>query len=66
MVEDRMVEIMAVKQNIKKKKMNEKKKKKTAWVRWDSIKHTDICMIGVPWEEKERTWENIWKGWKLR
>ena len=36
---------------------------------WDNIKHTNIWVIGVPEEEKqkERHWENFWRNytWKL-
>ena len=35
---------------------------------WDNIKCTNIHFIGVPeGEEKEKTWENMWRddSWKL-
>ena len=57
-LEDRMAVITAAEQNIK------KRMKRNDGLRdlWDSIKHTNICIIGVPeGRERERTWENIWR-----
>ena len=52
-LEDRMVEIIATEQNIEKRiKRNEDSLRDL----WDNIKHTDICIMGVPeGEERERT-----------
>ena len=48
-----MVEITATEQNIEKRmKRNEDSLRDL----WDNIKHTDICIMGVPeGEERERT-----------
>jgi len=57
-----MVEITATKQNIKIK--NEKKKKNEDSLRdlWDDIKHTNICIIGVPeGEERQKRPEKIFE-----
>ena len=53
-LEKRMVEITATEQNTEKN--HGKKKMKTAlWDLWDNIKHTNICIIGVPeGEEREK------------
>ena len=49
-LEDRMVEITAKKQNIEKKmKRNEDSLRDL----WDNIKHTNICIIWVPEEERK-------------
>ena len=49
-LEDRMVEITATEQNINKRmKRNEDSPRDL----WDNIKHTNICLIGVP-EGEER------------
>ena len=52
-LEDRMVETTGIKQNIEKRmKRNEDSLRDL----WDNIKHTDICIMGVPeGEERERT-----------
>ena len=43
---------------IKKKEWNEDSLREL----WDSIKHTNICIIGVPeWEEIEKRLENIFE-----
>ena len=67
-LEDRMVEIIAAEQNIEKKK--KKKKHKTEdnlRDLWDNIKLTNIHSLGFPEEERERTWETIWRenSWKF-
>ena len=62
-----MVEITATKQNIR-KRMEKKKKWRQPKRPWDNIKCTNISIIDVPeGEERERTWENIWKdnNWKI-
>ena len=49
-MKDRMVEITAVKQNIEKRmKINEDRLRDL----WDNIKHTNICIIWVPEEERK-------------
>ena len=52
-----IVEITATEQNIEKRmKRNEDRLRDLR----DNIKHTNLCIIGVPEEkERERTWENI-------
>ena len=50
-LEDRMVEFTAVEQN-KEKRM--KRNENSLRDLWDNIKHTNICIIGVPEGEEER------------
>ena len=58
-LEDRMVEIIAAKQNIEKK--NEKSEDSLRDL-WDNIKCTNICIIGVPeGEERENRFEQAFK-----
>ena len=59
-LEHRMVEITATEQNVEKRmKRNEDSLRNL----WENIKTTNISIIGVPeGEERERTWENIWRG----
>ena len=59
-LEDRMVEIIATEQNIEKIiKRNEDSLRDL----WDNSKCTNIHIIGVPEEEeREKTWENIWRN----
>ena len=57
-LEDRMVEITATEQNTEKRmKRNEDSLRDL----WDNIKRTNICIIGVPEEEKgpEKIFEEI-------
>ena len=64
-LEDKMVEITAREQN-KEKIM--KRIEDSLRDLWDTIKHSNIQITGVPEEkEKERDWENIWRAynWKL-
>ena len=50
-LEDRMMEITATEQNVEKRmKSNEDSLRDL----WDNSKHTNICIIGVPEEERER------------
>ena len=58
-LEDRMVKIIATKQNIEKRmKRNEDSLRDL----WDNIKHTNICIIGVPeGEEREKGPEKIFE-----
>ena len=61
-----MVEITAIAQNIEKRM--KKKNENSLRDLWDSIKCSNICIIGVSeGEERERTWGNIWRdnSWKL-
>ena len=58
-LEDRMVEITAMEQN-KEKRM--KRNKDSLRDLWDNIKHTNIQIIGVPGEEKEKVSEKIMKS----
>ena len=44
-LEGRMVEITASEQNIEKRM---KRNEHSLWDFWDNIKHTNICIIGVP------------------
>ena len=44
-LEGRMVEITASEQNIEKRM---KRNEHSLWDLWDNIKHTNICIIGVP------------------
>ena len=64
-LEHRMVEITATEQNVEKRmKRNEDSLRNL----WENIKTTNISIIGVPeGEERERTWENIWRdnSWKI-
>ena len=50
-LEDRMVEITAEKQNIEKRM---KRNEGSLTDLWDNIKHTNIHIIGVPGEEREK------------
>ena len=51
-LEDRMVEFTAMEQNKEKRK---KRNEDSLRDLWDNIKHTNICIIGVPeGEERER------------
>ena len=51
-LDDRIVEITATQQNIEKRmKRNEDSLRDL----WDNIKHTNIHIIGIPEEERERT-----------
>ena len=54
---DRMAKVTVTEQNIEKRmKRNEDSLRDL----WDNIKHTDICIMGVPeGEEREMTLENI-------
>ena len=55
-----MAEITATEQNIKIK--NEKKNEDSLRDLWDDIKHTNICIIGVPeGEEREKRPEKIFE-----
>ena len=57
-LEDRMVEITATKQNIEKiMKRNEDSLREV----WDNIKCTNICIIGVPGEERKKGPEKIFE-----
>ena len=59
-LEDRVGEITATEQNIKIK--NEKKNEDSLRDLWDDIKHTNICIIGVPeGEEREKRPEKIFE-----
>ena len=52
-LEDRMVEITAAEQNTEK---SMKRNEDSIRDLWDNIKHTNICIIGVPeGRERERT-----------
>ena len=56
-LEDRRLEITSAEQSIEKRmKINEDSLRDFS----DNIKHTNILIIGVP-EERERTWEDIWR-----
>ena len=62
-LEDRMVEITAAEQNTEKSmKRNEDSLRDL----WDNIKHTNICIIGVPEEEKEKGPKKIIEEIKTR
>ena len=55
-----MVEITATEQNIEKRM--KKRNEDCLWDLWDSIKHTNICFIGVPeGEEREKGPEKIFE-----
>ena len=55
--EDRRLEITSAEQSTEKRmKINEDSLRDFS----DNIKHTNILIIGVP-EERERTWEDIWR-----
>ena len=58
-LDDRMVEVTAIKQNIEKRmKRNEDSLRDL----WDNIKHTNIRIIGVPeGEEREKGPEKIFE-----
>ena len=57
-LEDRMVEITAAEQNTEKSmKRNEDSLRDLC----DNIKHTNICIIGVPEEEKEKGLKKIFE-----
>ena len=59
-LENRMVEITATEQNIEKRM--KKRNEDCLWDLWDSIKHTNICFIGVPeGEEREKGPEKIFE-----
>ena len=65
-LEDKMVEITSEEQNkVKRMKRTENSLRDL----WDSIKHTNTQITGVPEEEekKERVWENFWRdySWKF-
>ena len=49
-LEDRMVEITAAGQNIEKRMKRDEDSLRDLW---DSIKHRNICIIGVPEEERK-------------
>ena len=54
-----MVEIIAIEQNKVKKEWKEIRK---VWDLWDKVKHTNICIIGVPeGEEREKGPEKIFE-----
>ena len=58
-LEGRMVEITASEQNIEKRM---KRNEHSLWDLWDNIKHTNICIIGVPEGEQkgpEKIFEEI-------
>ena len=57
-LEDKMVEIIAEEQN-KEKRM--KRNENSFRDLWDNIKHTNIWIIGVPEEEKEKGSEKIFE-----
>ena len=62
-LEYREVEITPAKQNIEKiMKKNEDSLRDL----WDNIKHTNICIIGVPEEEKEKGPKKIFEEIKTR
>ena len=55
-LEDRMVEITASEQNTQKRMEKKKKKEDSLRDLWDTIKRTNIHIIGVPeGEEREKT-----------
>ena len=55
-LEDRMVEIIATKQNKERRmKRNEDRLRDL----WDNIIHTNICIIGVPEEKRDKRPEKI-------
>ena len=56
-LEERMVEITASEQNIEKRR---KRNEHSLWDLWDHIKHTNICIIGVP-EGEEKGPEKIFE-----
>jgi len=57
-LEDRMMEITATEQNVEKRmKSNEDSLRDL----WDNSKHTNICIIGVPEEEREKQPEKIFE-----
>ena len=49
--------------NIKKQKTTKELKKKENSVRrlWDDFKHSNVCIIGVPGEEKEQEIRNLFE-----
>ena len=49
-LEDRMVDIIATEQNIENRMKTNKDSLRDLW---DSIKHRNICIIGVPEEERK-------------
>ena len=51
-LEDRMVEITAAKQKIG-KRMKKKKSEDNLRDLWDNSKHTSICIIGMPEENRK-------------
>ena len=57
-LEDRMVEITSMEQN-KEKRM--KRNEDSLRSLWDNIKCTNICIIGVPEEEREKEDEKIFE-----
>jgi len=61
-LEDRKVEITAEDQN---KEKSMKRIEDSLRDIWDNIKHTNIWVIRVPEEEKqkERHWENFWRNY---
>ena len=57
-LEDRMVEITALEQNTEKRM---KRNEDSLRVLWDNIKHTNVQIIRVPEEEKEKVSEKIFE-----
>ena len=55
-VEDRLVEITGVEQ---KRAKRLKRNRESLRELWDNIKHTNICIIGVPGGEREKGTEKI-------
>ena len=57
-VEDRLVEIMDAEQKREKRlKTNEESLREL----WDNVKHTNICIIGVPEGEERKAWRKYLK-----
>ena len=57
-LENRMVEITASEQNIEK---GMKRNEHSLWDLWGNIKHKNICIIGVPGEQREQGPEKIFE-----
>ena len=67
-LENRMVEITATDQNIEKRIINNQQTKNKDSLRtlWDNIKYINICIIGVPEEEREKGLEKIFEEIKAK